>query len=178
MATKVITGKSRFSFVHVFKPHAQNPGQEPKYSLCLLIPKTDKATLDKIRAAIEEARLNSGPLFGGKVPASLRNPLHDGDGEMPNGGEYADYCKGHWVLNCSSKNPPQVVDAQLNDILDPTEVYSGCYGRASINFYAYNTSGNKGIACGLNNVQKLADGEPLGSRTSAKDDFGSNDFGL
>jgi hypothetical protein len=90
---------------------------------------------------------------------------------MPNGGEYGDECKGHYVLNASSKNKPGVVDAALQPIIEPTEFYSGCYGRASLNFFAYNQAGNRGIGCGLNNLQKLADGEPLGGKSRPEDDF-------
>lgn len=170
-ATKVVTGKIRFSYAHVFKPYAANEGQEPKYSAQLLIPKSDKATYRKIKDACEAARLSSADKFGGKVPDKLKLPIHDGDGEMPNGGEYADVCKGHWVINASSKDKPGIVDRDKNEILDTTEFYSGCYGRASINFFVYNVNGNKGIAAGLNNVQKLTEGEPLGGRSRAEDDF-------
>lgn len=174
-ATKVITGKVRFSYLNAFKPRASAEGQEPKYSVCLLIPKTDKTTLGKIKAACEAARLSSAAIFGGKVPTSLKSPLHDGDGEKPNGGEYGPECKGCYVLNASSKRAPGVIDRSKVEILDETELYSGCYGRASLNFYAYNQSGNKGIAAGLNNLQKLADGEPLGGFSRAEDDF-ADDF--
>lgn len=168
---KVVTGKVRFSYVNVFAPRASNEGQEPKYSTTLLIPKSDKATLAKIDKAITEARLASAALFSGKVPANLKNTLHDGDGEMPNGGEYPPEAKNHYVISASSRSKPGVVDRDLNPILDTTEFYSGCYGRASLNFFAYNVNGNKGVACGLNNVQKLDDGEALGGRARPEDDF-------
>lgn len=174
--TKVVTGKVRLSYVNVFKPRAAAPGQDEKYSLTVLIPKTDKATIAKVRAAIDAAKAASASVFGGKVPSSLKSPVHDGDGEKPNGGEYGPECKGHYVINASSsKQKPGVVDKDRNEIIDSTEVYSGCYGRVSVNFYAYNQSGNKGIACGLNNVQKLEDGDYLGGRSRAEDDF-SDDF--
>lgn len=165
--TKVITGKVRFSYVHVFEPYAANDGQEPKYSISLLIPKSDKETLRKIKAAIEAAKQAGISKWGGKIPANLKLPLRDGDEERPDQPEYA----GHYFINANSKTKPGVVDKHLNPILDSTEVYSGCYGRASINFYAFNTAGNKGIACGLNNLQKLADGDYLGGRSRAEDDF-------
>lgn len=174
-STKVITGKIRFSYCNLFNPRAGVGGGDPKYGACLLIPKSDKKTCNAIKAAVEAARLGSASLFGGKVPNSLKSPVHDGDGEMPNGGEYGPECKGHLVINASSKQRPGVVDRNCNEILDQTEFYSGCYGRASLNFYAYNTNGNKGIACGLNNVQKLAEGEALGGRARAADDF-ADDF--
>lgn len=165
--TKVITGKVRFSYVHVFEPHAVEAGQEEKYSICILIPKNDKVTLSKIKAAVEAAKTAGAAKWGGKIPANLKMPLRDGDVDRADSEGFPE----HYFLNASSKTKPGIVDAQLNPILDSTEVYSGCYGRASINFYAYNTAGNRGIACGLNNVQKLADGDYLGGRSRAEDDF-------
>lgn len=173
-ATKVTTGKVRFSYANVFKPRAANEGQEPKYSVTLLIPKSDKATVSKIKAACEAARLSSADKFGGKVPEKLKLPIHDGDGERPAGGEYGEECKGCYVLTASSREKPGIVDRDLQPILDTTEFYSGCYGRASINMYAYSVNGNRGIAAGLNNLQKLADGEPFSGRTRAEDDFGED----
>lgn len=172
LSTKVVTGKVRFSYANVFQPRAVADGQEPKYSVTLLIPKSDKATMAKIKAAIDNVKATCASVFGGKVPANLRTPIHDGDGEKPQGGAYGPEAKGCWVLNCSSKQKPGLVDADCQPILDSTEFYSGCYGRASINFFAYNQAGNRGIGCGLNNLQKLADGEPLGGRTRPEDDFG------
>ena len=180
--TQVITGPVRLSFLNVFKPRALQEGQEPKYSACLLIPKTDKETLKAIKDACEAARLASGSLFNGKVPDKLKLPLHDGDGEMPNGGDYGDECKGMWVLNCSSKQQPGLVDRRCQDIIDQSELYSGCWGHVDLNFYAYNTSGNKGIGAGLNNIQKVRDDEPMGGRQRAKDVFSAmedeDDLGL
>ncbi len=169
--TKVVTGKVRLSYVHVFEPSAIEEGQEKKYSTAILIPKSDKETLKKIKAAVEAAKTAGLAKFGGKIPANLKTPLRDGDEEREDQPEYA----GHYFLNASSKTKPGVVDANVQPILDSTEVYSGCYGRVSINFYAFNTAGNKGIACGLNNVQKLADGDYLGGRSRAEDDFDAVD---
>lgn len=171
--TKVVTSKVRFSYLHVFHPHAIEEGQDPKYSVCLLIPKSEKALVAKIEKAIEAAKKASVAKLGGKIPANLKTPLRDGDvdrdtEEQP---EYAN-C---WFLNANCKTKPGVIDKDGNGILDEGELYSGCYGRASVNFYAFNTSGNKGIACGLNNLQKLADGESLGGRASAESDF-DDDF--
>lgn len=180
--TQVITGPVRLSFLNVFKPRALQDGQDPKYSACLLIPKTDKETLKAIKDACDAARLASAALFGGKVPDKLKLPLHDGDGEMPNGGDYGDECKGMWVLNCSSKQQPGLVDRRCNEILDQSELYSGCWGRVDLNFFAYNTGGNKGIGAGLNNIQKVRDDEPMGGRQRAKDVFSAmeddDDLGL
>lgn len=169
-STKVVTGKVRFSYVNIFKARSFQQGQDEKYSICLLIDKKDKATLNKIKAAIEAAKKQGvADKWGGKVPANLKLPLRDGDAERA---DEAEEYTGMFFLNANSNQKPGIVDADLNEILDPTEVYSGCYGRASINFFPFNSNGNKGIAVGLNNVQKLADGEPLGaSRASAEDDF-------
>ncbi|TLN00387.1 DUF2815 family protein [bacterium] len=165
--TKVITGKVRLSYAHLFKPVAIQEGQEPKYSVCLLIPKTDVETLRKIKAAVDAAKQLGLSLWGGKLPPTLKFPLRDGDVERPDQPEYA----GMYFLNASSKQAPGVVDKQLNPVIDSTEVYSGCYGRASINFFPFNTAGNKGVAAGLNNIQKLEDGDYLGGRSRAEDDF-------
>ena len=165
-ASKIVTGKARLSYVNLFQPRAQNEGQEPKYSVCVLVPKTDTATVNKIKAAIEAAKEAGKPTWGGKVPPGLKVPLRDGDTARATP-EY----KGHWFINATSKQRPQVVDASVQPILSADEVYSGCYGRVSINFYAYNQNGNRGVAAGLGNVQKVADGEPLSGRSRAEDDF-------
>lgn len=172
---KITTGKVRFSFCNVFEPKAQGDNGELKYSLMLLIPKSDTATLGKIKEAIAETREEYCRRNGASaLPANPITPLHDGDGLKPNSGEpYGPECKGHYVMNVSSKNKPVIVDRNRQEILDPGEVYSGCYGRVSINFFGYNNK-KKGIGAGLNGVQKLSDGEPLGSAGSA-DDF-NDDF--
>lgn len=184
-ATQVITEPVRLSYLSVFKPRAMQEGQEPKFSACLLIPKTDKKTIKRIKDACEAARMASASVFGGKVPDKLKLPIHDGDGEMPNGGEYPTEAKGMYVLNCSSKQQPGLVDRQLNPIIDETVLYSGCWGRVDLNFFAYNTSGNKGIGAGLNNIQKVRDDESLGGRQKPEevfeafeDDEDEDDLGL
>ena len=170
-STKVVTGKVRLSYCNLFTPRQSDDGGEPKYSVCVLIPKSDKATLDRLKAAIEAAKTAGLGKFGGKLPPGLKVPLRDGDTER----DSAEY-KGHFFLNASSRQRPNVVDAEVNPVLHPDEVYSGCYGRVSLNMYAYVMSGNRGIAAGLNNVQKLADGDRLDSRSSAADDFGGDSF--
>ena len=171
MATKVITGKVRFSFAHLFEPQAPQGGGEPKYSVTLLIPKSDTATLEKIKAAIAEARENFCKRNGANaLPTKPNTTLHDGDGTRDSGDPYGPECKGCYVITVSSKQKPVVVDNFRNPITDPGEVYSGCYGRAGINFYGYNTSGKKGVSAGLLSIQKLHDGEPFGTTGSA-DDF-------
>lgn len=171
MSNKVITGKVRFSYANVFEPKSIN-GSDPKYSVSLIIPKEDKVTIDKIKAAIEVAKQEGLSKLGGKIPANLKIPLRDGDIDRPDDPAYAD----SYFVNANSTIRPGIVDANLQPIIDSTEFYSGCYGRASIVFYAYNANGNKGIACGLQNLQKLEDGEPLGGRSRAEDDFGIDDI--
>lgn len=176
MATKVITGvNTRWSYANVWEPKAMEGGK-PKFSVSLIIPKSDTVTVGKIKAAIDEAyRDGQSKLKGnGKsVPAlsTLRTPLRDGDLERPDDPAYANA----YFVNANSTTAPGVVDANRNEILDKSEVYSGCYGRASISFYAFNANGNKGIACGLNNLQKIKDGEPLGGRASAESDFATEE---
>ena len=168
-ATKVVTGKVRLSYAHVWEPVSINDSK-PKYSVSLVIPKSDKETIKKINAAVDAAIEEGLAKFGGKKPnkAALKLPLRDGDTERDD-----EVYKNCFFVNANSTTAPQIVDRTVQPILDRAEVYSGCYARVSINFYAYNTNGNKGIACGLGNIQKIADGEPLGGRTSAKDDFSS-----
>lgn len=167
-STKVVTGKVRFSYVHVFEPSSMNEGEEPKYSVCLLIPKKDKDTLKKINDAIKQAEIVGKDKLSknGKIVANYRKPLRDGDEERDTPEH-----EGCFFINVSSKRRPGIVDKDLNAILDKEEFYSGCYGRASINFFAYNSNGSRGITAGLNNVQKLSDGEPLAGGTTPEEDF-------
>lgn len=163
------------SYAHVFEPHSMDGNSEPKYSVVLLIPKSDKKTLAKIDMAIKAAIEEGKSKWGGKIPANLKKPLRDGDEERPDNPEY----EGCMFLSANSLRRPGIVDADLNEILDKDEFYSGCYGRASLNFYAYAVSGSKGVAAGLNNLQKLEDGERLsGNPTSAAEDFASEDDDL
>lgn len=173
---KVITGpNTRWSYANVWEPKSINGGT-PKYSVSLIIPKSDTATIKKIEAAIEaaykegEAKLKGN---GRSVPALsvLKTPLRDGDAERPDDEAYANA----YFVNANSATAPGIVDADRQEIIDRSEVYSGVYGRASINFYAFNSNGNKGIACGLNNLQKIRDGEPLGGKSRAEDDFAGED---
>lgn len=179
MSTKVVTGKVRFSFCHVFKPQQPLGAGEPKYEVTLLIPKADTETVGKIRTAIMEARENFCEKNGASaLPASPNHPLHDGDGVRPNGEPYGPECKGCFVLKARCKQKPVVVDAFRNPILDPAEVYGGCYGRASFSLFGYNTAGQKGIGAALLSIQKLHDGEAFGTVGSADDfDDGFSDGG-
>ncbi|MTI84822.1 MAG: DUF2815 family protein [Firmicutes bacterium] len=170
MSNKVITGKVRFSYANVWEPKSVN-GSDPKYSVSLIIPKSDKKTLQKVKAAIEAAKKDGISKLGGKIPANLKTPLRDGDVDRPDDEAYAN----SYFINANSYTKPGIVDKDVQPILDPTEFYSGCYGRASIVAYAYNANGTKGIAAGLQNLQKMEDGEPLGGRSRAEDDFGAVD---
>ena len=178
--TKVITGvNTRWSYANVWEAKSINGGA-PKFSVSLIIPKSDTATVNKIKAAIQAAYEEGESKLKGSgktVPALsvLKTPLRDGNLERPDDEAYAD----SYFVNANSATAPGIVDADRQPILDRSEVYSGVYGRASINFYAFNSNGNKGIACGLNNLQKIKDGEPLGGKSCAEDDFateGEDDF--
>lgn len=170
--TKVITGpQTRWSYANVWDPKSINGGT-PKYSVSLIIPKSDVKTVEKIKAAIEAAYQEGQSKLKGNgksVPAlsALKTPLRDGDAERPDDPTYAN----SYFINANSATAPGIVDADRNPILERCEVYSGVYGRASINLYVFNSNGNRGIACGLNNLQKIADGEPLGGKSRAEDDF-------
>ena len=174
--TKVITGvNTRWSYVNAWEPKSINGGA-PKYSVSLIIPKSDTKTLEKIRAAIQAAYEEGQSKLKGNgrsvpVLSALKTPLRDGDAERPDDEAYAN----SYFVNANSGTAPGIVDADRNPILERSEVYSGVYGRASINFYAFNSNGNKGIACGLNNLQKIRDGEPLGGKSRAEDDFAEED---
>lgn len=166
---RVVTGEVRLSYAHLFEPWTNDPEKEARYGATLLIPKTDKDTIARIRKAEATAKEEGKGLWGGKIPATLKSIIHDGDEEadLERNPEYA----GMWFMSVSAKQRPGVVDRNVQPILDPTAVYSGCYARVSIRAFPYNTAGNKGVSFGLNNVQFLRDGEPLGGRTRAEDDF-------
>ena len=175
--TKVVTGvNTRWSYANVWEPKQPLNGGKPKYSVSLIIPKTDTVTVEKIKAAIQAAYDEGQSKLKGSsktVPAleDLKTPLRDGDKERKGDDAY----KNSYFINANSTSKPGVVDADRNPILDSSELYSGIIGRASINFYAFNSNGNRGIACGLNNLQKLADGTPLGGHSRAEDDFADDD---
>ena len=166
-STKVVTGIVRLSYANVWEPTSVNGGT-PKYGVSLIIPKSDKKTITAINKAIDAAIQAGISKFGGKIPnkAALKLPLRDGDAERDDEA-YAN----SYFFNANSPTAPQIVDRAVQPILDRSEVYSGCYAKVSINFYAFNSNGNRGIACGLGNIQKIRDGEPLGGRSSAADDF-------
>ena len=168
--TKVVTGVVRLSYANIWEPASIN-GSNPKYSVSLIIPKSDAKTIAAINAAVDAAIQEGASKFGGTIPnkAALKLPLRDGDLERED-----DAYRNSYFVNANSTAAPQIVDRSVNPILDREEVYSGCYARVSINFYAFNSNGNRGIACGLGNIQKVRDGEPLGGRSSAADDFATD----
>lgn len=174
--TKVITGPdTRWSYCNAWEAKAINGGT-PKFSVSLIIPKSDTKTIAKIKTAIQAAYEEGASKLKGNgksVPSlkAIKTPLRDGDLERPDDEAYTN----SYFINANSASAPGIVDADRQPIIDHSEVYSGVYGRASINFYAFNSNGNKGIACGLNNLQKIRDGEPLGGKSRAEDDFDDED---
>ena len=196
--TNVLTGKVRFSYAKVFEPVAMNEGDKLKYSVAILIPKDDTPTVERIKAGIEAAKQEGKSQWGNKIPASIKVPLRDGDDEKPDDENY----ENMYFINCNSDTKPGIVDKKRKTIMSdeayldainrktPQEIkkvdedrseekfYSGCWGRVTINFYPYSKN-SKGVACGLNNIQKWEDGESLGSaRTSAFDDFADEPDGM
>ena len=178
-STQVVTGEVRLSYVHLVKPYAPNPQSEPKYSVTLLIPKSDAATKQRIDAAIQAA-IEEGVTgkWGGRRPPQPAIPIWDGDGLRQNGEPFGEECKGCWVLTASSKQKQDVVDTNLQPILDETQIYSGMYARVALNFFAYDSNGKRGIGCGLGPVMKTRDGEPLGGKLTAESVFGADGYGV
>lgn len=161
----------RLSYVHVWEPVAMENGSgEKKYSVSMIIPKSDTKTLDAIRAAVEKAKEAGKEKWGGKIPANLKLPLRDGDDPV-NGRPEDEAYKNSYFVSASSKTQPGIVDKNVQKILDETEVYSGVFANVSVNFYPFKVKGSQGVACGLNHVQKTKDGEALGGRGKAEDDF-------
>lgn len=182
VTTKCLIGEVRFSYCHVFQPEAASEGAEKKYSVSLIIPKSNAKLAEAIRHAIEAAKAAGlASKFGGRMPATLKTPLRDGDLERPEDEAYA----GSWFINAASKTKPGLVkrvrvngENKLVEISNEDDFYSGCYGFATVNFYAYSSAGNRGIAAGLNNILKTRDGEYLGGRSSAESDFGHGQVDL
>lgn len=165
--TSIVLQHVRLSYVHILKPYARDPKSDAKYQTTILVPKTDTNAKAMIDAAIEGAKRNGlANKWQGAMPQRVPTPIWDGDGLTQNGNEFGPECKGHWVFTASSPadKPIEVVDATVQPILRATDVYSGMYANVSVNFFAYNYQGKKGIGCGLGPVQKVADGEPLGGQ--------------
>lgn len=171
-STKIVTGKVRFCYCNVFEPTAMNEGDTPKYSICVLIPKDDEKTVGLINKAIEAAKIAGKAKIAdknGKIPSTIKTPLRDGDEERGDDPAF----EGMYFINANSTRKPVIVDRDLNAIMDKEDFYSGCYGRVSLNFYAFNVQ-SKGVAAGLQNIQKLEDGEPLAGGSTAEEDFGGD----
>lgn len=171
---KVVTKKKnpvRLSYVNIFKPR-QIEGSEPKYSVCIMFPKTDKALKKIFDDAIRKTAVDDAAKWGGKVPANLKTPIHDGDEDRPDRPEFA----GMWYFNATSTRKPQVLDEYKDEMLDPNDLYSGCWARVSVNFSGYSNSGNKGIGAYINNIMKLKDDVRLGGTSAtAEEDFSDDD---
>lgn len=170
--TDVTTNTARLSYEHLTKPYAANPGQEERYSVTVLVPKTDINTKALIDAAIEAAKQEGvAKKWAGKMPAVVATPVHDGDGMRPNGEAFGPECKGHWVFTANSKVRPETVNVQGQPIIDDTQIYSGMYAYVAVSFFPYDAAGRRGVGCGLNAVMKVKDGEPLGGRVTAAEAF-------
>ena len=182
-ATHVVTGKVRFSYEHLMKPYANttsDPNAVPKYSVTVLVPKSDTATKARIDAGIAAAKkagLDAKKYKEGTPIDKLPTPIWDGDGYRADGyTPFGPECKGMWVFtaSCGADRKPEIVDVNGSPIISASEIYSGIWGRVSVDFFAYNFAGKQGVGCALCNAQKLADGEPLGAaRPTAGDDFGA-----
>lgn len=168
--TKVVFGPCRLSFTHVFNKYSPNGEGDGKYMTNVLIPKSEKKTIKALEQAIEAAK-KAGVVskWGGKEPKKLDMPLHDGDDKDD------DVYQDHFYINAKCKTRPGVVDKSKNPIVDEEEMYSGVWAFVSVTFYAYDASGNRGVACGLNNLMKFKDDDHLGGRISADSDFADID---
>lgn len=177
-ANQMTTGEVRLSYAHLYEPYSNNGG-EPKYSVTVLMPKSDTAAKARLDAAFEAAKQKGiSEKWNGVLPPVIASAIHDGDGVRPNGETFGAECRGCWVFTASSKNPINLVDAGMNPIVQKGEIYSGCYARVCVSLFAYNSAGKRGIGIGLEAVQKLRDGDPLGGGVSVSDAFGggANEF--
>lgn len=172
---KVLTGEVRLSYANLTKPRAAQPGAEEKYSVTLLIPKSDAATKADIDAAVAAAYEQGVADKWKNTRPQLRYPvIYDGDGVRPSGEAFGEECRGHWVMTASSKLKPQVVHtSNIRAELSPSDIYSGMYARVTVRMYPYANNGNRGVGCGLGNVLKTRDGEALSGHASAESDFGA-----
>lgn len=169
-ATKIVTPEFRLSYTHLFEPRAMAEGAKEKYSVSILIPKTEKEFVKQFKDAVAKIMAEDPKLKGTKK--GLKHPLRDGDEERESE-EYA----GHWFISASGTTAPLVLGEDKSEIIDKREIYSGMYGRVSMNLFAFDKAGNKGVGAGLNAVQKTGDGESLGgtyTKDQAAEDFGDD----
>lgn len=169
--TSVRLGEVRFSYTAVFQPKKNDDGTPSKYGVCIIIPKEDTETVNLVKEAIDAAK-QRGKLekWGGKIPANVKSCLRDGDIDREDDEAFA----GCYFLNAGSRNKPGVKvleDGVVSDALDEEDFYSGCYGAVTLDFFPYESSGNKGVGAGLNNVIKTRDGDRLSGGRSADEDF-------
>jgi len=160
---KIVTGKVRLLWPALFTPRGFQGGP-PKYSVEVLIPKSDKAMVKKFTDGIRQAI--SDRWGDQKSPSNVKVWFRDGDQE----GRGPAY-EGHYFFSASDKqNPPGVIDENRETVLDPHLVKSGDWGRVSITVFTYDKP-SPGVSFGLNNVQWLERGEPVGSRAAPEEDF-------
>ena len=159
---------ARLSYANIWEARQSMEGDKMQYSCCLLIPKTDTATIQRIQklmAKIENEAV--ARKWGGKKPASYAHPLlRDGDTDPTKGGD-SNYAGCYFInAKANADHPPKILDARCNPVMDRDEVYSGCYANVKVSIYAYNNpKGGKGISAGLVAVQKTKDGARLGGDT-------------
>jgi len=174
--TRIVVKDARMAYIHLLEPRAAAEGAEPKYSVTLIIPKTDEAGIATIKAAMKAAVAKK---FGDKPPKGLRNPLRDGDEKDGDSGEYmkGDEFRGNWYLSASSKKPVRAQAGKARLPATEDHLQSGNYGAAELNFYGYDAAGNRGVAAGLNGVWITRKGEPLGSGATDWGVIEAEDFG-
>jgi len=171
MSTKVVTGEVRFSYFSALAPRLNEMNNKEEYSTQVLVPKDDEETISALKKAAKTALTEK---FGDKIPKNIRNPLRDGDTETKaDGSPLSEEYAGHWFFNVKAQKKPGAVDANGNDLIGTDDIVSGDHGRVSLNAYAYDAAGNKGVAFGLNNILLTRKGKQLGgARASAAEDFG------
>jgi hypothetical protein len=169
MSKKVITGRARASYVNVFRPRKNDLSGKEEYSMMVIVPKSDKKTVSALKDAAQGA---ADERWGGKPPKGIRMPLRDADREADDAGEPVQaHLKGCYFMNVKSNDKPGLVDKNRMEVIDANEFQSGDYCRVSLNAFAYDVNGNRGVSFGLQNIQVLDKGEPLGSKARAEDEF-------
>lgn len=160
---KIITPVFRASFANVFKPRSPFEGQEPVYSVQMLFPKS--TDLKPLKEAVRAAIVKKWGADKAEWPKNLRLPFKDGNEK-----NLEDY-KDMTVIEARSKMKPGVVDQNVQDIIEASEFYSGCWARATVTCFAYDKAGNRGVSFGLQNLQKVKDDTAFSGKRNPKDDF-------